>query len=75
MNKKHTIMAGILASGLLISANTASASMNTGFSPTTSEAKTSVVYKWGVPKNVSYPVNLDSICNFHLRASKSSRCK
>ena len=50
MNKKHTIMAGILASGLLISANTASASMNTGFSPTTSEAKTSIVYKWEVPK-------------------------
>ena len=56
MNKKHTIMAGILASGLLISANTASASMNTGFSPTTSEAKTSVVYNGEFPKNLSYKV-------------------
>ncbi|MEK3977573.1 CAP domain-containing protein [Psychrobacillus sp. FSL K6-2836] len=56
MNKKHTIMAGILASGLLISANTASASMNTGFSPTTSEAKTSVTYNWDAPKSLSYKV-------------------
>ena len=56
MNKKHTIMAGILASGLLISANTASASMNTGFSPTTSEAKTTVVFNGEVPKNISYKV-------------------
>ena len=59
MNKKHTIMAGILASGLLLSANTASASMNTGFSPTTSEAKTSVIVKWGATNNVSYEVNID----------------
>lgn len=59
MNKKHTIMAGILASGLLLSANTASASMNTGFSPTTSEAKTSVIVKWGATNNVSYEVNMD----------------
>ncbi|MET0960114.1 MAG: CAP domain-containing protein [Psychrobacillus psychrotolerans] len=56
MNKKHTIMAGVLASGLLISASTASASMNTGFSPTTSEAKTSVVFNGEVPKNLSYKV-------------------
>ncbi|MFJ7826405.1 CAP domain-containing protein [Psychrobacillus sp. NPDC096623] len=61
MNKKHTIMAGILASGLLLSANTASASMNTGFSPTASEAKTSVIYKWGATNNVSAQVNLDHI--------------
>ncbi|MCZ8532480.1 CAP domain-containing protein [Psychrobacillus psychrodurans] len=56
MNKKHMIMAGILASGLLISTNTANASMNTGFSPTTSEAKTSVTYKWDAPKSFSYNV-------------------
>lgn len=56
MNKKHTIMAGVLASGLLISASTASASMNTGFSPTTSEAKTSIVFNGEVPKNLSYKV-------------------
>lgn len=49
-------MAGVLASGLLISASTASASMNTGFSPTTSEAKTSVVFNGEVPKNLSYKV-------------------
>ena len=56
MNKKHMIMAGILASGLLISTNTANASMNTAFSPTTSEAKTSVTYKWDAPKSFSYNV-------------------
>ncbi|WP_235753864.1 CAP domain-containing protein [Psychrobacillus sp. INOP01] len=56
MNKKHTIMAGILASGLLISANTASASMNTGFSPTTSEAKTSITYNLDAPKSYSFNV-------------------
>ncbi|SDN07256.1 uncharacterized protein, YkwD family [Psychrobacillus sp. OK028] len=61
MNKKHTIMAGILASGLLLSANTASASMNTGFSPTASEAKATVIYKWGATNNVSSQVNLDEI--------------
>ncbi|WP_277584345.1 CAP domain-containing protein [Psychrobacillus antarcticus] len=60
MNKKHTIMAGILASGLLISANTASASMNTEFSPTTSEAKTSVSYKWEAPNSFNYNVKWDS---------------
>ena len=30
--------------------------MNTGFSPTTSEAKTSVVFNGEVPKNLSYKV-------------------
>lgn len=49
-------MAGVLASGLLISSSTASASMNTGFSPTTSEAKTSIVFNGEVPKNLSYKV-------------------
>ena len=56
MNKKQTIMAGIIAGGLLLSTNTADASMKTGFSPTTSEAKTSVVYNWEAPKSLSYKV-------------------
>ena len=61
-------MAGILASGLLISASTASASMNTGFSPTTSEAKTSVVFNGEVPKNLSYKVKWNY--NMHLSFAK-----
>ncbi|QUG41589.1 hypothetical protein KD050_20355 [Psychrobacillus sp. INOP01] len=68
MNKKHTIMAGIIASGLLISANTASASMNTGFSPTTSEAKTSVEYNWEAPKSLSYKVKWNN--NLQLSFAK-----
>ena len=46
MNKKYSIMAGILASSLLFSTNTADASMTTGDSNITSQVKTSITYKW-----------------------------
>lgn len=49
MNKKHSIMVGLLAGGLLFSTNTAEAAMTTGNSNTTSEAKTVVAYQWISP--------------------------
>ena len=52
MNKKHSIMVGLLAGGLLLSTNTAEASMTTGNSQTTSEANTSVTYQWQSPIKV-----------------------
>ncbi|WP_313890795.1 CAP domain-containing protein [Psychrobacillus sp.] len=42
MNKKHSLIVGLLAGGLLFSTNTAEASMSTGTSNTTSEVKTSI---------------------------------
>ncbi|WP_395940825.1 CAP domain-containing protein [Bacillus sp. FJAT-22090] len=60
MNKKHSIMTGILAGGLLLSANTTEAAMITGNSPTTSEAKTSVTYQLQSPYNVMYNINLNN---------------
>ncbi|WP_391122124.1 CAP domain-containing protein [Psychrobacillus sp. L3] len=52
MNKKHSIIVGLLAGGLLFSTNTANAAMTTGNSHTTSEAKKVVTYQWNAPYNI-----------------------
>lgn len=57
MKKTHSIMVGLLAGGLLLSTNTAEASMITGNSQTTSEANTSVMYQWQSPIKVIYNYN------------------
>jgi uncharacterized YkwD family protein len=57
MNKKHSIMVGILASSLLFSTNTADASMTTGDSNTTSQVKSSITYKWVSLNNLSEKYN------------------
>ncbi|MDI2588983.1 CAP domain-containing protein [Psychrobacillus sp. NEAU-3TGS] len=61
MNKKHSIMVGLLAGGLLLSTNTADAAMITGNSKTTSEANTSIMYQWQSPINVMYNYNLNNL--------------
>ncbi|MFJ5769747.1 CAP domain-containing protein [Psychrobacillus sp. NPDC093180] len=61
MNKKHSIMVGLLAGGLLLSTNTADAAMITGNSKTTSEANTSITYQWQSPINVMYNYNLNNL--------------
>ncbi|WP_246096991.1 CAP domain-containing protein [Psychrobacillus soli] len=73
MNKKHSIMVGLLAGGLLLSTNTAEAAMTTGNSQTTSEANTSITYQWQSPINVMYNYNINdldiqSILNGELKA-------
>lgn len=57
MKKTHSIMVGLLAGGLLLSTNTAEASMTTGNSQTTSEANTSVMYQWQSPMKIMYNYN------------------
>ncbi|MFJ7972496.1 CAP domain-containing protein [Psychrobacillus sp. NPDC096389] len=57
MKKTHSIMVGLLAGGLLLSTNTAEASMTTGNSQTTSEANTSVMYQWQSPMKIMYNNN------------------
>ncbi|MEK4485565.1 CAP domain-containing protein [Psychrobacillus sp. FSL H8-0484] len=59
--KKHSIMVGLLAGGLLLSTNTAEASMTTGNSQTTSEANTSVIYQWQSPYKVINNYNLNNL--------------
>ncbi|WP_342601337.1 CAP domain-containing protein [Psychrobacillus sp. FSL H8-0483] len=59
--KKHSIMVGLLAGGLLLSTNTAEASMTTGNSQTTSEANTSVNYQWQSPYKVINNYNLNNL--------------
>ncbi|WP_445678079.1 CAP domain-containing protein [Psychrobacillus sp. FSL H8-0484] len=61
MIKKHSIMVGLLAGGLLLSTNTAEASMTTGNSQTTSEANTSVIYQWQSPYKVINNYNLNNL--------------
>ncbi|WP_342601001.1 CAP domain-containing protein [Psychrobacillus sp. FSL H8-0483] len=62
MNKKHTIIAGILAGGLFLSTNTAdAASMAPSNSNTTSEANTSVIYQGQSPYKVINNYNLNNI--------------
>lgn len=61
LNKKHSIMVGLLAGGLLLSTNTADAAMITGNSKTTSEANTSITYQWQSPINVMYNYNLNKL--------------
>lgn len=60
MNKKYSIMTGILAGGLLLSANTTEAAMINGNSPTTSESKTSFTYQLQSPYKVMYNYNLNN---------------
>ena len=50
-------MAGILASSLLFSTNTADASMTTGDSNITSQVKTSITYKWVSLNNLTEKYN------------------
>ena len=57
MNKKYSIMVGILASSLLFSTNTADASMTTGDSNTTSQVKTTITYKWVSLNNLTEKYN------------------
>ena len=57
MNKKHSIMVGILASSLLFSTNTADASMTTGDSNTTSQVNSTITYKWDSLNNFSEKYN------------------
>ncbi|PZX07574.1 putative YkwD family protein [Psychrobacillus insolitus] len=57
MNKKYSIMAGILATSLLFSTNTADASMTTGDSNITSQVKTSTTYKWVSLNNLTEKYN------------------
>ena len=57
LNKKYSIMAGILASSLLFSTNTADASMTNGDSKLTSQVKSSITYKWVSLNNLSEKYN------------------
>ncbi len=50
-------MAGILATSLLFSTNTADASMTTGDSNITSQVKTSITYKWVSLNNLTEKYN------------------
>ncbi|SES09716.1 CAP domain-containing protein [Psychrobacillus sp. OK032] len=61
MNKKHSIMVGLLAGGLLLSTNTAEAAQTTENSQTTSEANTSVTYQGQSPFKVIYNYNLNNL--------------
>ncbi|WP_313890797.1 CAP domain-containing protein [Psychrobacillus sp.] len=58
MNKKHSLIVGALAGGLLFSTNTAEASMTTGNSHTTSEANISIMTNWTSPYKVMYKNDL-----------------
>ncbi|WP_391209239.1 CAP domain-containing protein [Psychrobacillus sp. L4] len=64
MNKKHSIIVGLLAGGLLFSTNTADAAMTTGNSHTTSEAKAVVVYQWNSPYNIMSKFDWLDLNNF-----------
>lgn len=68
MNKKHSIMVGLLAGGLLFStntSNTADAAMTTGNSNTTSEAK-AVVIQWNSPFEFMTKYNWKNLENFNF---------
>ena len=64
MNKKHSIIVGLLAGGLLFSTNTADAAMTTGNSNTTSEAKAVVIYQWNSPFEFITNYNWKNLENF-----------
>ncbi|TQR20760.1 hypothetical protein FG384_06260 [Psychrobacillus vulpis] len=68
-------MVGLLAGSLLFSTNTADAATTTGNSQTTSEAQSSVIYKWQSPVNILSNYNLNdkaiqNIINNELLALK-----
>ena len=66
MNKKHSIMVGILASSLLFSTNTADASMTTGDSNTTSQVNSTITYKWVTLNNISEKYNMKFETNLNV---------
>ncbi|SES09731.1 CAP domain-containing protein [Psychrobacillus sp. OK032] len=71
MNKKHSIIVGLLAGGLLLSTNTAEAAMPTGNSHTTSKANTSVTYKWQSQYNYNLTnVEIQNLVNKELKTLK-----
>lgn len=61
MNKKHSIIVGLLAGSLFLSANPANAA--TGNSNTTSEAKTTITYEWKSPYKVINQFNWRNYIN------------
>ncbi|MFF2752857.1 CAP domain-containing protein [Psychrobacillus sp. NPDC058041] len=69
MNKKHSIIVGLLAGGLLLSTNTANAAMTSGNSNTTSEAKATVVmYQWNSPFEFMTQYNWKNLENFNFNS-------
>ncbi|MDI2588982.1 CAP domain-containing protein [Psychrobacillus sp. NEAU-3TGS] len=68
MKKKHSIIVGLLAGGLLLSTNNAEAAMTTGNSQTTPEANTYVTYQWQSQYNYNLNnVEIQNIINKELK--------
>ncbi|MEI4768229.1 CAP domain-containing protein [Psychrobacillus sp. FJAT-51614] len=72
MNKKNSIIVGLLAGSLFLSTNTAEASTTTGDSNTTSEAKTVVNYQVKSPYNIINQYNWRAYDNFKYVANAKS---